>query len=48
MQQGNDSLGKTVGRYAEKGDVVRLEDFELKVEDTSLLAGKTISVRTVI
>lgn len=41
-------LNKHFDHHPEKGESVRIENFELTVEESSLLGAKTISVRTIL
>jgi len=42
-----DLMEKALGRRPDLGDSIRLEDFELSVEETSIIAGRTILISSI-
>ncbi|QVL56716.1 MAG: DUF21 domain-containing protein [Simkaniaceae bacterium] len=42
-----DLMGENLGHSPDRGDVVRVGNYELSVEETSLIAGRTILIRSI-
>ncbi|MCB1116380.1 MAG: HlyC/CorC family transporter, partial [Chlamydiia bacterium] len=41
-----DLMAEHLGHRPDRGDAIRIENFELSVEETSLIAGRTILIRS--